>query len=195
MIQGMAGLRSNESQSTRGLIMRPIELEDAGALLRRTPDVLDALLRGLPEAWVHQNEGPDTWSSFDVVGHLIEAEETNWIPRARHLLAHGESAVFPPFDRFGFVERSRGKGMAEMLAEFKEARARSLRNFEALRLIPADLERRGRHPDFGSVTLGQLLSTWVVHDLNHIGQIVDVVARQHAEAVGPWRAFLGILEG
>lgn len=171
-----------------------LALEETQVLLRRTPEVLEALLRGLPDAWVHENEGPDTWSSFDVVGHLIEAEETNWIPRARHLIAHGEAAVFPPFDRFAFVEKSKGKSMAEMLDGFKEARARSLRNLEGLRLAPADLERRGRHPDFGPVTLGELLATWAIHDLNHIGQIVNVLARQHAEAVGPWRAFLGILE-
>ena len=172
----------------------PLDLKETQVLLRRTPGVLDALLRGLPDAWVHENEGPDTWSSFEVVAHLIEAEETNWIPRARHLIAQGESATFPPFDRFGFVEKSKGKNMAEMLEGFKEARARSLRDLERLRLTAADLERRGRHPDFGAVTLSELLATWAIHDLNHIGQIVAVLARQHAEAVGPWRAFLGILE-
>jgi hypothetical protein len=169
-------------------------LPEIQALLGRTPDVLDALLRGLPEAWVHENEGPDTWSSFDVVGHLIEAEETNWIPRARHLLAHGEAAVFPPFDRFGFVAKVPGRRMADLLEAFRAARAESLRSLDGLRLAPADLERRGRHPDFGPVTLGQLLATWALHDLNHLGQVVDLLARQHAEAVGPWRAFLGILE-
>ena len=156
--------------------------------------MLDALLRGLPEAWVHENEGPDTWSSFDVVGHLILAEETNWIPRVRHLLTHGESRAFPPFDRFAFVERSKGRNMAELLDTFATARARSLRDLDALALGPADLGRPGRHPDFGPVTLGQLLWTWAIHDMNHLGQIVDVLARQHVEAVGPWRAFLGILE-
>jgi hypothetical protein len=171
-----------------------LDLEGTRVLLRRTPDILDALLRGLPDPWVHENEGPDTWSSADVVAHLIDAEETNWIPRARHLIGHGESAAFPPFDRFAFVEKAKGRSMAAMLDDFREARARSLRDLEGLRLAPADLERRGRHPDFGPVTLGELLATWAVHDLNHIGQIVDVLARQHAEAVGPWRAFLGILE-
>ena len=94
----------------------PLDLEETKTLLRRTPDVLDVLLHGLPDPWVREDEGPDTWSSLDVVGHLIEAEETNWIPRVRHLIAHGESAVFPPFDRFGFVEKSKGRSMAEMLA-------------------------------------------------------------------------------
>jgi len=163
-------------------------------LLCRTPRVLDALLRGLPEAWVHENEGPDTWSSLDVVGHLIEAEETNWIPRVRHLIADGESAVFPPFERFGFIEKSKGKSMADVLDHFARARDQSIRDLDALRLTATDLERRGRHPELGPVTLGQLLATWAIHDLNHVGQIVDVLARQHAGAVGPWRTFLGILE-
>lgn len=171
-----------------------LDLAVAQTSLRRTPGALDALLRGLPEASVHENEGPDTWSSFEVVGHLIEAEETNWIPRIRHLIAHGESAVFPPFDRFGFVEKWRGKRMTELLDAFANARERSLRDLGDLRLTLADLGRRGRHPDFGAVTLGQLLATWVVHDLNHLGQIVDVLARRHTESVGPWRAFLGILD-
>ena len=171
-----------------------IELAETQTLLRRSPQVLDALLRGLPEAWVHENEGPETWSSFDVVGHLIEAEETNWIPRVRHLITHGESVAFPPFDRFGFVDRSKGRNMAEVLDEFASARARSLRELDELGLAPTDLARLGRHPDFGAVTLGQLLATWAIHDLNHLGQIVNVLARQHAEAVGPWQAFLGILE-
>jgi DinB superfamily len=171
-----------------------LDLDGARTLLRRTPGVLDSLLGGLPRAWVHENEGPDTWSSFDVVGHLVEAEETNWIPRIRHLIEHGESVAFTPFDRIGFVEKSKGKSMAEMLDAFSWARSGSLRDLDALRLTPPDLGRRGRHPDFGPVTLGQLLATWAIHDLNHLGQIAQVLARQHAEAVGPWRAFLGILE-
>ena len=172
-----------------------LDLESVTVLLDRTPSVLDSLLGGLPEAWVHQNEGRDTWSSFDVVAHLLEAERTNWIPRIRHLIKHGESAAFPPFDRFGFEEKSAGKSMAELLATFREARAGSLRDLDTLKLTPEDLGRKGRHPDFGQVALGQLLATWAIHDLNHLAQIVDVLARQHAEAVGPWRAFLGILDG
>jgi uncharacterized damage-inducible protein DinB len=171
-----------------------LDLREATGLLRRTPRVLDALLRGLPEAWLRENEGPDTWSSVEVVGHLLEAEETNWIPRLRHLIAHGDTVAFPPFDRFGFAEKLRARPAAEVLDAFAEARARSLGALDDLRLAPADLGRPGRHPDFGPVTLGQLLATWAVHDLNHLGQIVNVLARQHREAVGPWRAFLGILE-
>jgi hypothetical protein len=172
----------------------PLDLEETKTFLRRMSGILDALLGGLPDPWLRENEGPDTWSSFDVVGHLIEAEETNWIPRIRHLLRHGESAAFPPFDRFGFVEKSEGGSLAEILDTFKQARARSLRDLDELGLAAGDLGRRGRHPDFGQVTIGQLLATWAMHDLNHLGQIVKVLARQHAEAVGPWRAFLGILE-
>ena len=171
-----------------------LDLDGARVMLRWTPEVLDALLRRLPEAWVVENEGPDTWSSRDVVGHLIEAETTNWIPRIRHLVAHGTSAVFPPFDRFGFIDKSKGRSMADLLDGFRAARDRSLRELDDMQLTPADLERRGRHPEFGPVSLGQLIATWAVHDLNHLGQIVDVLARQHADAVGPWRAFLGILD-
>jgi hypothetical protein len=171
-----------------------LELEGAKTVLRRTPAVLDALLRELPEPWTRENEGPDTWSAFDVVWHLIEAEEVNWIPRARHLLARGEAAAFPPFDRFGFAGKGHARSMGETLNAFGEARARSLRDLDELGLQPGDLARQGRHPDFGPVTLGQLLSTWAIHDFNHLGQIVDVLARQHTAAVGPWRAFLGILE-
>jgi DinB superfamily len=123
-----------------------LDLEGAKTLLRRTPSVLDFLLGGLPDTWVHENEGRETWSSFDVVGHLIEAEETNWIPRVRHLIEHGESAVFPPFDRFGFVEKAKGKSMAEMLDTFKLARARSLRELDEMRLTPGDLGRKGSIP-------------------------------------------------
>jgi hypothetical protein len=169
-------------------------LEQVKTILRRTPGILDALLRGLPDPWVHANEGPGTWSSFEVLGHLVEAEEANWIPRARHLLRHGESAAFPPFDRSGFLERWTGKGLAEGLDAFGQARARSLRDLDALGLTAADLGRPGRHPDFGPVTLGQLLATWATHDLDHLGQVVKVLARAHGEAVGPWRVFLGILE-
>ena len=171
-----------------------MNLEETKTLLRRTPGVLDVLLRGLPDPWVHEDEGPDTWSSFEVVGHLIEAEETNWIPRVRHLMAHGESAVFPPFDRFGFVEKWRGTSMAELWASSKGRVPKASRistsfGFHAGRPRtpgPASRLRTG-HPRATARHVG-------IHDLNHLGQIVDVLARQHTEAVGPWRAFLGILE-
>lgn len=187
-------MKHGEVADGTGRWLMALELAEARTLLDRTPGVLDALLRGLPEAWLHANEGPETWSSVEVVGHLLEAEETNWIPRVRHLLAHRESAAFPPFDRFGFAEKLEGQRIGPVLDAFAEARARSLRALDALRLAPGDLGRPGRHPDFGPVTLGQLVATWAVHDLNHLGQIVGVLAAQHREAVGPWRAFLGILD-
>jgi hypothetical protein len=151
------------------------------------------LLRGLPDSWIVATEGPNTWSPFDVVGHLIHAERTDWIPRVEHLLRHGEAVAFPPFDREGMFAVSRGKPLTELLETFAVARRESLERLEALGLTDADLARRGAHPDFGSVTLGQHMATWVVHDLGHLRQIARVMARRYSEAVGPWRAFLSFL--
>jgi hypothetical protein len=168
-------------------------LDSAVPVLRRTPGVLRAGLAELPQAWIRANEGPDTWSAFDVVGHLIHGERTDWIPRVEHLLRHGESVPFEPFDRFAQTEASRGKSMAELLDTFAELRAKSLRRLDELALKPIDLARRGRHPDFGSVSLEQHLATWVAHDLSHIAQIARVMGRQYTEAVGPWKAYLPML--
>lgn len=167
--------------------------EEALPVLRRTPAALNDLLRGLPDSWIGVTEGPGTWSPIDVVGHLIHAERTDWIPRVEHLLRHGEAVAFPPFDREGMFAASRGKALSELLETFASARQESLERLEALRLTDADLARRGTHPDFGSVTLGQHLATWVVHDLGHLRQIARVMARQYSDAVGPWRAYLSIL--
>jgi uncharacterized protein YndB with AHSA1/START domain len=172
---------------------RPLDPAEAAAILGRTPAVLDHLLRGLPEAWVHGHEGGESWSPFDVVGHLLHGEEVNWIPRARTILERGEDAPFEPFDRVAFFEKSKGKRLVDLLDGFAAARARSLRDLEAMPLGAADLARPGRHPDFGRVTLGELLATWVAHDLNHLGQIVTTMAKQYDAAVGPWKAYLGIL--
>jgi hypothetical protein len=150
--------------------------------------VLRTLLLDLPEPWIRGNEGPETWSPFDVVGHLIHGERTDWIPRVEHLLEHGESVPFPVFDRFAQFEESRGKTLAELLDTFARLREQSLRRLDELALKPSDLARRGRHPEFGPMTLEQHLATWVAHDLSHIGQIVRVMGRQYTEAVGPWRA-------
>jgi hypothetical protein len=169
------------------------DLEHALAVLSRTPNVLDALLRDLPSAWIEGTEGPDTWSPFDVVGHLIHGERTDWIPRVDHLLAHGEDVPFPTFDRFAQFEASRGKHLPELLDTFRALRGESLRRLAALRLTAADLDRPGRHPAFGRVTLGQHLATWVVHDLDHLAQITRVMGRQYSEAVGPWRQYLRIV--
>ena len=163
-------------------------LEASVPILRRTPMVLRTLLLDLPEPWIRGNEGPETWSPFDVVGHLIHGERTDWIPRVEHLLEHGESVPFPVFDRFAQFEESRGKTLAELLDTFARLREQSLRRLDELALKPSDLARRGRHPEFGPMTLEQHLATWVAHDLSHIGQIVRVMGRQYTEAVGPWRA-------
>ena len=171
-----------------------ITLDEATSLLSRTPQTLATLLRDLPDAWARASQGPEDWSAFDVVWHLIEGEEANWIPRTRHILARGEAEAFPAFDRFAFARRSRSPRLDDALDLFAEARRRSLDQLQALHLGPADLERRGRHPELGPVTLGHLLSSWTVHDLNHMGQIVQALAHHQAEAVGPWRVYLAILD-
>lgn len=169
------------------------DLQTAVPLLSRTPEVLDVLLRDLPSAWVSGTEGPNTWSPYDVVGHLIHGERTDWMPRAEHLLAHGEAVPFPTFDRFAQFESSQGRSLAELLDTFRELRADSLRRLAALGLTAADLERTGQHPEFGRVTLGQHLATWVAHDLDHLVQIARVMGRQYTEAVGPWHKYLRII--
>jgi hypothetical protein len=167
-------------------------LDDAVPVLARTPAVLRSLLADLPEPWVTATEGEGTWSPYDVVGHLIHGERTDWIPRLEHILRHGEAVPFPPFDRFAMFEASRGRTLAELLDTFAELRVVGVDRLRSL-LSPGDLARRGTHPELGTVTLGQHLSTWVAHDLSHIGQIVRVMARRYATAVGPWRRYLPLL--
>jgi hypothetical protein len=166
---------------------------EAIPVLARTPAVLRALLDGLPEAWIRAREGPETWSPFDVVGHLIHGERTDWIPRAEIILAHGEARTFEVFDRFAMVEASRGKSLGELLNTFAELRVANVVRLERMGLTPADLDRRGRHPELGSVTLGQHLATWVAHDLSHIAQVARVMGKRYREAAGPWRAYLPML--
>ena len=167
--------------------------DEALPLLRRTPAVLTELLGGLPGRWTDAVEGPGTWSPFDVVGHLIHGERTDWIPRVEHMLRHGDEVPFPPFDREAMFAASRGLSLDQLLDTFGELRAANLDRLAAMGLTEVDLGRRGRHPEFGVVTMGQHLSTWVAHDLTHVGQIVRVMARQYTETVGPWRAYLSIL--
>jgi hypothetical protein len=169
-------------------------LDQAKEVLRRTPATLNALLIDLPNDWVLSNEGPETWSPYDVIGHLIEGEETDWIPRARIILEHGEARPFDRFDRFAMFEKSKGKSLLELLARFEQLRGESLRQLDELNLTPELLAKRGTHPVLGVVTLSQLLSAWVVHDLGHIRQIVRVMAKQYRDAIGPWTAFLTIVE-
>jgi uncharacterized damage-inducible protein DinB len=168
-------------------------LDEAILVLRSTPVVLGALLRNLPDSWVRATEGPDTWSPFDVVGHLIHGERTDWIPRLELLLGHGEERPFTPFDRFAQFEASRGKSLHQLLDTFAELRAANLLRLESHGLSPKDFSRRGRHPELGPVSLGELLATWVAHDLSHVGQIARVMGRQYTEAVGPWREYLPML--
>ena len=169
-------------------------LQNTISLLTRTPAALNALLRNLPEAWTLRNEGENTWSVFDVVGHLIHGERTDWMPRARMVLKFGETQPFEPFDRLGHARESQGKSLAELLDEFSRLRSENLDELRALNLRPADLERRGRHPALGVVTLSQLLASWAAHDLTHLHQISRVMAHQYRQAVGPWGAYLGVLQ-
>ena len=164
-------------------------------MLSRTPAVLNELLRDLPDEWIAAHEGGETWSPFDVTGHLIHADRTNWIPRARMILEHGEAQAFEPFDRVAQFAVSEGRTLASLLDEFATVRGQSIRELTALRLTEAHLDRRGRHPDLGVVTLRQLLSTWVAHDLDHLMQISRVLARQYSDEVGPWRAYLRVIGG
>jgi DinB superfamily len=168
-------------------------LDEALPVLRRTPAVLRALLSDVPAPWAAATEGAGTWSPYDVVGHLIHAERTDWVPRIEHLLQHGDAVAFPPFDREGMFAASQGGSLGELLETFDRLRSDSLTRIQALGLTDADLARRGRHPEFGVVTLGQHCATWVAHDLSHIAQVVRVMARQYTDAVGPWRAYLSIL--
>ena len=169
--------------------------EEAVAILARTPATLDALLRGLPDGWVEAHEGGETWSPFDVIGHLIHGEQTDWIPRARIILEQGEARAFDKFDRFAQSAGSEGRTLASLLDEFATLRRENLRELAALGLTDADLDRRGRHPELGLVTLRQLLATWVAHDLDHVVQISRALARQYSDEVGPWRAYLRIVSG
>jgi hypothetical protein len=167
---------------------------DAIAVLERTPAALRGMLGGLPETWLLADEGPGTFSPRDVVGHLIHGEETDWIPRMRILLVHGESVPFTPFDRFAFRAASVGHTTDALLDRFAQLRADNLRALRALDLDEAALARTGMHPGLGRVTLAQLFAAWVVHDLGHIKQIARAMARQYTSAVGPWREYLTILD-
>jgi uncharacterized damage-inducible protein DinB len=155
--------------------------------------VLHTMLADLPDTWITRNEGAETWSPYDIVGHLIHAERTDWMPRVEILLTYGETQPFTPFDRFAQFQASRGKTLRELLDIFAELRAANLTRLTSLGLTADDLERRGQHPELGPVTLLELLATWVAHDLSHIAQVARVMGRQYTDAVGPWRAYLPML--
>jgi DinB superfamily len=169
-------------------------LQHTISLLTRTPAALSALLRDLPETWTSRNEGENTWSAFDVIGHLIHGERTDWMPRARMVLQFGETQTFEPFDRWGHVRESQGKSLAQLLDEFARLRSENLEELRTLNLRPEDLELRGRHPALGTVTLSELLATWAAHDLTHLHQVSRVMAHQYRNAVGPWSGYLGVLQ-
>ncbi|MBZ5729146.1 MAG: DinB family protein [Acidobacteriia bacterium] len=169
-------------------------LAGAIAVLTRTPAALDALLRGLPDIWVRANEGKDTWSAFDIVGHLIAGERTDWMPRVRIVLESGEARPFDPFDRFAQRKERQDQPLERLLDDFASLRRENLAALRALNLQPEDLARRGRHPALGPVTLSELLAAWAVHDLTHVHQLSRVMAHQYREAAGPWSAYLGVLQ-
>jgi len=169
-------------------------LQNTISLLTRTPAALNALLRDLPETWTLRNEGENTWSVFDIIGHLNHGERTDWMPRVKVVLQFGETQAFEPFDRQGHAPEIQGKSLAQLLDEFARLRSENLAELRALNLRQEDLERRGRHPSLGVVTLSELLATWAAHDLTHLHQISRVMAYQYREAVGPWSAYLGVLQ-
>jgi hypothetical protein len=174
---------------------RPFELNEAVDILSRTPAALDAWLRGLPDAWISAHEGESTWSCYDIVGHLIHGEQTDWLPRVRIILEHGDARPFTKFDRLAQFGASQGKPLGSLLDEFAELRRRNLDDLRSLGLTTADLDRPGRHPELGPVTLRQLLATWTAHDLDHLMQIARVLGRQYSDEVGPWRAYLRVISG
>lgn len=173
--------------------MNPFSLKEAIQVLERTPLVLQQLLTGLSVHWLNNNEGPETWSPFDIVGHLIHGEKTDWIPRAR-LILQGQTEPFDPFDRFAQFEHSKGKSIEQLLSEFEKLRNENVKILLAMHLTEVDFKRVGLHPDFGDVTLQQLLSTWVVHDLSHIRQIARVMAKRYTSEIGPWAAYLPVVQ-
>ena len=170
------------------------ELAQAIGVLQRTPSAFRALLGGLSDAWTSPNEGPETFSAFDNLGHLVHAERTDWIPRARIILEHGRDRPFDPFDRFAQLHESRGRSVADLLDELERLRAENLETLGGWRLTPRELALEGEHPALGRVTLAQLLASWVVHDLGHLAQTSRVMAKQYRGEVGPWRAYLPILD-
>jgi uncharacterized damage-inducible protein DinB len=169
------------------------QLDRTVEVLRATPATLRALLANLSDPWIRCDEGPDTWSPFDIVGHLIHGERTDWIARVRMILEHGDLRTFTPFDRFAQFQDSRGKTLAELLDTFEALREENLRTLEDMRLTPEQMDLTGTHPELGQVTLRQLLATWTVHDLGHIAQIVRVMAKGYTDQVGPWGAYLPVL--
>lgn len=170
------------------------QLTSGIAVLERTPQTLGAMLAGLPPEWIDATEGGDTWSPYVIVGHLVHGERTDWIARARIIVAQGDDRRFAPYDRFAQFRESEGKTLADLLAEFARLRRENLETLASWRIAEAQLALEGEHPEFGPVTLRQLLATWVAHDLGHIVQTARVMAKQYRDAVGPWRAYLSVMD-
>lgn len=168
-------------------------IEKAIEILERTPATLSHLLTGLSDDWTAHNEGGDTWAVYDVIGHLIHGDKTDWLIRAELILSEAANKTFEAFDRFAQFENSKGKNLSQLLIEFQEVRLQNLTKLQQLNIQPADLQKTGIHPVFGEVTLSQLLATWVAHDLDHISQISRIMAKQYKEEIGPWIAFLKVL--
>ncbi|MCB0432442.1 MAG: DinB family protein [Mangrovimonas sp.] len=169
-------------------------IEKSVEILERTPKTLEVLLNGLSDDWIYNNEGEDTWNVFDVIGHLVHGEKTDWMERTLIILSSDGNKTFAPFDRFAQFKDSRGKTLQQLLEEFQELRTSNLQILKDLQISHSDMKKTGIHPSFGQVTLEQLLSTWVVHDLNHLSQISRVLAKQYKDSVGSWEAYLRILK-
>jgi hypothetical protein len=169
-------------------------LDTSISLLFRTPAVLQTLLRGLPDTLTFRNEGKDTWSCFDIVGHLIHCERADWLLRTEWLLKYGETQPFPPFDRFGHVRESQVKSLPQLLDEFAQLRTDNLAELRAMKLSSADLSRRGLHPGLGPLTLSELLAAWAAHDLNHLHQLSRVMAHQYCDSIGPFTQYMGVMQ-
>jgi hypothetical protein len=174
--------------------MAALKVDEAVAILSRTPQLLDVWLRGMPDIWAKRNEGKDTWNAFDIVGHFISGERTDWMPRLRIILEHAEAQTFDSFDRFTQEQESKGKTLDQCLDEFAHLRKENLAALKNHNLQSSDLDRRGKHPALGAVTLSQLVATWAVHDLTHIHQLSRMMAWQYRDEVGPWSAYLGVLQ-
>ncbi len=162
-------------------------------ILESTPKVIESFLEGLSDEWISQNEGGESWSPFDILGHLVHGEKTDWINRTETILKYGKEKTFKPFDRFAQFDDSKGKSLSELLDEFKTLRKRNIKRLTEMNIQESDLNKEGIHPHFGKVTLKELLSTWVVHDLGHIRQIARVMAKQYKDEIGPWKEYLPVV--
>lgn len=169
------------------------DLNNSIEILEKTPKILEACLSELSDSWLKNNEGENTWSPYDIIGHLIFGEKTDWIIRAKIILSQSENKTFEPFNRFAQLKENQNKPISELLAEFKNLRESNLKELKSLNITDKDFKLKGIHPELGEVTLDQLLSAWVVHDLGHISQISRVMSKQYLKNVGPWKTYLGIL--